>query len=176
MVFLNMLHVSCVVHALHCVRDVVREAYPEVNEVVSSIQKIFSKAPSRVMVWRETSENISLPPEPILTRWAGWIEAALVHAQNFDKINEALWKLDAEDAVSIRRIECPGYHEEQRSEEGPDLHFETFVLLTEPIEVNGNGRSTIGGLHQHAGRGRIETEEPSRREGGERCCRSSAAF
>lgn len=43
-----------------------------------------------------------LPPQPIVTRWGTWLEAASYYAQHFDKIKDVLSSLRSSDAVSIR--------------------------------------------------------------------------
>jgi hypothetical protein len=49
---------------------------------------VFLKAPTRVQRYRELLPEKPLPPEPILTRWGTWLNAALFYNENFDSIKE----------------------------------------------------------------------------------------
>lgn len=46
--------------------------------------------------------NIRLPPEPILTRWASWINAAVYYCENFRIIHRVVFMLDKNEAIGIR--------------------------------------------------------------------------
>lgn len=46
--------------------------------------------------------GIPLPPQPIVTRWGTWIEAAIYYANYFDSIRSVIDSFDADDALSIR--------------------------------------------------------------------------
>jgi hypothetical protein len=50
---------------------------------------VFLKAPTRVQRYRELLPEKPLLPEPILTRWGTWLNAALFYNENFDSIKEA---------------------------------------------------------------------------------------
>lgn len=82
----NMKHVTCLAHAVHRVAEKIREIFPEVNSLISSIKKVFLKAPSRICVYKDIMIDCPLPPNPIITRWGTWIEAALFYAENVHNI------------------------------------------------------------------------------------------
>lgn len=44
-----------------------------------------------------------LPPQPIVTRWGTWIDAAVYYAKNFDNVEAFLVDLDSNDAKAIRK-------------------------------------------------------------------------
>lgn len=48
----------------------------------------------------------ALPPQPIVTRWGTWIEAAIYYAKNFEEIKQFLTALDAADAKSIKKAKA----------------------------------------------------------------------
>ncbi|PSN40017.1 hypothetical protein C0J52_19004 [Blattella germanica] len=100
-VYPKLTHFTCVAHAFHRVAEVVRDNYPKVDLLISSVKKVFLKAPSRVNVLKEMYPEIPLPPKPILTRWGTWLEAVEYYAEHIDFINNVLLALDSEDAVSI---------------------------------------------------------------------------
>ena len=51
--------------------------------------------------YRQILPNISLPPEPVITRWGTWINAALFYGEHFDDVKEVVAQLDPHDASCI---------------------------------------------------------------------------
>ncbi|XP_018495407.1 uncharacterized protein LOC108864379 [Galendromus occidentalis] len=102
--FPKMLNVTCAAHALHRVAEEIRGMYPNVDRPISNGKKIFLKAASRVTIFRATVPGIPLPPQPILTGWGTWSNAAVYHAKYFEEFLRVIDKLDADDAVSIRAV------------------------------------------------------------------------
>jgi hypothetical protein len=104
-IFPRMIHVTCVAHGLHRVAEEVRNCFPDVDALISNIKKIFVKCNSRVQKFKATLQ-IPLPPQPIITRWGTWIEAACYYAENFDSIKTFVCgSLVPEDAASIRQAQ-----------------------------------------------------------------------
>ncbi|KAJ8949490.1 hypothetical protein NQ314_008181 [Rhamnusium bicolor] len=52
-------------------------------------------APLRVQMYMERLPGVSLPLEPVITRWGTWIKAAIFYAEHFEAIKELI--LDIED-------------------------------------------------------------------------------
>jgi hypothetical protein len=77
------------------VAETVREAFPLVNKLINGGKKVFLKAPNRVQVYKEMMENILLPPQPILTRWGTWIEAALIYAEHIGKFKNVVQSIQS---------------------------------------------------------------------------------
>lgn len=84
----NIIHLTCLVHGFNRIAEEVRLHFPLINTLISSVKKIFLKAPLRVEAYRATLINTPLPPEPILTRWGTWLEAALFYADNLTDIRD----------------------------------------------------------------------------------------
>lgn len=103
-IFPNMLHVTCLAHGLHRVAEHIRSLYPTVDRLVSNVKKIFLKAPSRVLLFKEMAPEIPLPPQPVLTRWGTWLSAALYYAEHFEKIQEIVACLQDEDSAAVRIV------------------------------------------------------------------------
>ncbi|XP_066991171.2 uncharacterized protein [Anabrus simplex] len=97
----KMLHVTCLAHAMHRVAEELRKKSPSVNSVISSVKKIFVKAPSRVRAFKTMHPELPLPPEPILTRWGTWILAALYYAEYHRTIEEVINTFDEADSKYI---------------------------------------------------------------------------
>ena len=95
-------------------------------DLIATVKKIVLKGPSRVVTLKETHPDLPLPPEPILTRWGTWIEAALFYAKNYAKVKTILGKLDPNDAVLIEK----GQHLVKSSSLEADLAFIAAHLLS----------------------------------------------
>ena len=99
-----MIHVTCVTHGLHRVAELVRSNNSDVNRLISSIKKIFLKAPSRTERFLEIAPNTRLPPSPVVTRRGSWIDAAVYYAKNIDVIKAVVSTFNPEEAQSIKEI------------------------------------------------------------------------
>ncbi|XP_066902302.1 uncharacterized protein [Halyomorpha halys] len=75
--YLKIVHLTCLAHAFHRVAETVRAQFPNVDQPVSTVKKIFLKAPSRIAIFKETHPDLALPPEPVITRWSTWLDAAV---------------------------------------------------------------------------------------------------
>lgn len=84
----NLIHVTCLAHALHRVAEQIRCQYADVDKFVSNCKKIFSKAPSRIRIFEEKANGIPLPPQPVITRWGTWLNAVNYYNTNKNLICE----------------------------------------------------------------------------------------
>lgn len=71
----KLVHVTCLAHGLHRVAEEIRSNYENVDILISCGKKIFSKAPSRVILFKEKLPHVPLPPQPVITRWRTWLDA-----------------------------------------------------------------------------------------------------
>lgn len=94
--------ITCIAHGIHRVAEEVREMFPAVNELISSVKKIFKKAPSRVALWKECCPDLPLPPDPVITRQGSWIQTALYYASNLGGVCQIIKQLDSDEAEAIR--------------------------------------------------------------------------
>lgn len=94
-------HVTCFAHGLHRVCEAIRNHYENVDKIISNVKKVFLKAPCRVEIFKEIYPELSLPPEPITTRWGTWLEAVNYYAINSENILNVLDNLK-DDAQSIK--------------------------------------------------------------------------
>lgn len=60
------------------------------------------KAPSRVRTFKEVEPGLSLPPQPVTTRWGTWIEAVSYYAENYEKIVNIFHSFDEEDSAAVK--------------------------------------------------------------------------
>ena len=79
-----------VCHGLSRVAEEIRDRFPDVDQLIAQTKKVFLKAPSRVVRYREMC-YLPLPPKPVLTRWGTWLEAAKFYTRNFDTVKKVLF-------------------------------------------------------------------------------------
>lgn len=77
----KILHVTCLAHGLHLIAEEVRKCFPNVDKLISNIKKIFLKSPYRVSFLKNEASGLPLPPEPIITRWGTWLNAAVYYCK-----------------------------------------------------------------------------------------------
>lgn len=104
--FPNLKHFTCLAHALHRLTETLRLNYSDVDILISNVKKIFLKSPNRIRIFKELHPNLSLPPEPVITRWGTWLEAAFYYAKHLDKISSVVALLDSNEAISIRNVKA----------------------------------------------------------------------
>lgn len=101
----NMIHVTCLLHGINRVAETVRTEYPLVNKLISNVKKVFLKAPLRVQLYKERLPGVSLPPEPVITRWGTWIKAAIFYAEHFEGIKQLILDLDDDSQCVVQSKE-----------------------------------------------------------------------
>uniref|UniRef100_A0A914HSA2 DUF659 domain-containing protein n=1 Tax=Globodera rostochiensis TaxID=31243 RepID=A0A914HSA2_GLORO len=102
MFYPNLIHLTCVCHGLNRVCEAIRAHFVDVDELIASTKKVFSKAPSRVAKFRELCD-LPLPPRPIITRWATWLRAALYYSEHFDQIGAIVECFNQNDSDAIKK-------------------------------------------------------------------------
>ena len=88
-------------HSFNRVAEAVRISFPEVDNLISNVKKVFLKAPNRVQKFVEMYPNLILPPKPVLTRWGTWLEAAKYYSENLENIKLVINCFNSDDAHSI---------------------------------------------------------------------------
>ncbi|KAL4112216.1 hypothetical protein QTP88_016047 [Uroleucon formosanum] len=84
--YLKVIHVTCIIHGLHRIAEKIRGHYSKVDKVISNVKKKFLKVPSRVIIFKNTAPDLSLPPEPIITRWGTWVKAACYYCEHHETL------------------------------------------------------------------------------------------
>jgi len=92
-----------IVHGFHRIDETIRFQFSEVDSLISNVKKIFLKAPSRIQTFKDMYPDLTLPPEPIITRWGTWLSAVLYYSNNFEKIRNVVLNLDPETAMAIKK-------------------------------------------------------------------------
>lgn len=101
-IFPSMIFITCLAHGLHRVAEEVRKLYPNVDSLISNAKKVFLKANSRVEKFKEMAPGLPLPPQPVITRWGTWVEAAIYYAKNFEIFSSVMQQFDDDAASSIK--------------------------------------------------------------------------
>lgn len=100
----QLIHCTCLAHGLNRIAETIRLQFPLVNKLISSGKKIFLKAPLRIEMFRQRLPDIPLPPEPVLTRWGTWLDAAIYYADNFEKFKQLV--LEFPETTSKATKDC----------------------------------------------------------------------
>lgn len=101
----NLIHCTCLAHGLNRVAETIRMQFPLVNMLVKSGKKVFLKSPLRVQVFRERLPDLPLPPEPIVTRWGTWLDAACYYADNFASFKDVVLMFPESASEAIRQCQ-----------------------------------------------------------------------
>jgi hypothetical protein len=104
MLYPRMVHLTCLAHGLHRVAEDIRGNYPDADILISNVKKIFLKAPLSVEKFKQEAPSLSLPPKPVLTRWATWLDAAMYYCENYSTIEKTVSELDNNEAPSIKFV------------------------------------------------------------------------
>lgn len=104
--FTELLHITCLAHALHRVAEYSREKYPDVNNLVSAFKAAFVKCPRRKLILKESTQK-AIPKFPVITRWGTWLTFVSYLFEYLDDIEVALAVLDEEDSEKVEKLkEC----------------------------------------------------------------------
>nr|CAD7414702.1 unnamed protein product [Timema cristinae] len=101
--YTKLIHVTCLARAVHRVSEDIRSCFPNVNAIISTIKKVFLKAPSRIFSFKAALPNTPLPPQPVLTCWDTWLHAALYYADHLGDIQKVIQTFNEEQAVAITK-------------------------------------------------------------------------
>jgi hypothetical protein len=101
----KLIHVTCVVHALHRVCEIIRVLYPNVDKLVANGKKIFMKSPARIEHFKNKIPDTPLPPTPVITWWGSWLDATVHYAENFEIFCSVVNEFDGDDTSSTKILQ-----------------------------------------------------------------------
>jgi len=82
----NNSYIMIIDHAFHRVAEQIRGHYSKFDKIIANVKKVFCKSPSyRINCFKEKAPLLSLPPQPIITRWGTWSKAAIYYCDNYTK-------------------------------------------------------------------------------------------
>jgi len=88
----NLRHITCLVHALHRVCGTIRSNNKQADKFIAAMKRVLRKSPLRRQLFKSVCK-IKFPPVPVLTRWGSWLETAFFYLDNFDNISNFINKL-----------------------------------------------------------------------------------
>ena len=82
----RLFHITCFAHLLHNCALRIKSNFQNVDFLIASVKALVVKNKAR----REAFKSIGYPPEPIITRWGSWIEAAGYYSRNLHEIKNII--------------------------------------------------------------------------------------
>ena len=82
----RLFHVTCMAHLLHNCAEKVCSHFQQVDNLIAKVKVVTVKNKNR----RNKFNEISTPPQPVLTRWGTWLNAAEYYAKNLVKVRETV--------------------------------------------------------------------------------------
>lgn len=128
----KLIHCTCLAHGINRIAETIRLQFPLVNELVKSGKKIFVKAPLRVQHFKTALPNVSLPPEPVLTRWGTWLDAAVYYANNFQDFKKIV--LDFTDTTTKAITDCKDVMQRQELQNNLVFIKANYNFVSKTIE------------------------------------------
>lgn len=96
------------------------------------------QAPNRIATYKQLYLNLALPPEPLITRWGTWIQAALFNAEYLNEFSIVVKDFNKQDAVSISHVHtCLSNPELPRDLAFIATHFGTLLKIISSLEERG---------------------------------------
>ena len=78
----KLFHVTCIAHLLHNCAMKVKSYFQDVDQLIARIKAATVKNKTR----QAQFAAIGYPPQPVITRWGSWINAALYYANNLPEV------------------------------------------------------------------------------------------
>ena len=80
----SLMHVTCAAHLLHNCAMRVRAHFKNIDEVIATIKAATVKNKDRKKGFHDV--GLPSPPDPVITRWATWLRAALYYSENLPAV------------------------------------------------------------------------------------------
>ena len=106
----SLMHVTCVAHLLHNCAMRVRAHFKNIDEVIATIKAATIKNKDRKKDFHNA--GLPYPPDPVITRWATWLRAALYYSENLPAVrtivnnwtSACLLVSRAKDAINVEGL------------------------------------------------------------------------
>lgn len=100
--FPNMIHVTCLAHAIHLVCETIHDNYPLVDQLVSLVKRTLGYSINRRKSFIEIVGK--LPPKAVVTRWGTFLDTAEFYHAHLDKVKGWIDQLKDGPAQSISKL------------------------------------------------------------------------
>ena len=98
--FSNLLHITCLCHALSRVCEDVRNSYPKIDNFVANLKNVVSRS-SRWVALLEELTGHKLAKFPVLTRWGTWVTFCMFVCQHLEAIKEFATRIFDDECSSV---------------------------------------------------------------------------
>ena len=106
----SLMHVTCVAHLLHNCAMRVRAHFKNIDEVIATIKAATIKNKDRKKHFHDA--GLPSPTDPVITRWATWLRAALYYSENLPAVrtivnnwtSAGLLVSRAKDAINVEGL------------------------------------------------------------------------
>ena len=100
--FNNLIHITCLSHALHNVCESIVSDFSDCNRLISCGKKIFLKSNQRRNEFKVMYKGVPLPPEPVRTRWGSWLRSVEYYSKHYNQFSDFVNSLDSNDSIYIK--------------------------------------------------------------------------
>ena len=80
----SLMHVTCIAYLLHNCAMRVRAHFKNIDEIIATIKTATIKNKDRKKEFHDA--GLPSPPDPVITRWATWLRAALYYSENLPAV------------------------------------------------------------------------------------------
>lgn len=94
----RLFHVTCMAHLLHNCAEKVRSHFADVDNLIARVKAATVKNKNRCQKF----SKIGTPPQPVLTRWGTWLNAAEYYAKNLQEVRDIVNSFDGDGIVVSR--------------------------------------------------------------------------
>ena len=94
----RLFHVTCMAHLLHNCAEKVRSHFADVDNLIAHVKAATIKNKNR----RQKFSKIGSPPQPVLTRWGTWLNAAEYYAKNLQEVRDIVNSFDGQGILVSR--------------------------------------------------------------------------
>ena len=106
----SLMHVTCVAHSLHNCAMRVRAHFKNIDQIIATIKAATIKNKDRKKDFHDV--GLPSPPDPVITRWATWLRAALYYSENLSAVrtivnnwtSAGLLVSRAKDAINVEDL------------------------------------------------------------------------
>lgn len=92
-IFVQMKHVTCIVHAMHNLCEQIRKKNSLVDEIIAHLKNLLTKNNDNKTIFHSVTK-LAISKFPILTRWGTWINFSKFLFENGYAINDFLKLMD----------------------------------------------------------------------------------
>ncbi|XP_067135862.1 uncharacterized protein [Centruroides vittatus] len=130
LIFPNVHHVTCLAHALHNVAF---------NKFAYIRNEVFVKSRVRQNDFKNATGVSNLPPEPIVTRWGSWLNAAKYNIDNFDTVECFILNYKRKSHLNARNVSVKLLQEKKVSLKKELFDLRNLVKLSNIISLEEQG-------------------------------------